>query len=172
MFVGGWFGACVYLCLYVHTYAAPTSPFVCSPRSSAVCPPSPLLPNYGDTHARCRRGEGGRGGALGLGSLAEREAARVSRRAVEAGHGGGVGGGRSGREGERILVFDKEEGEDKPKLEPLLESPSGSISALAAAVPPPLQLPAAAAASQKDGSEDADARPRRCNQSGGLGGRG
>ena len=68
-----------------------------------------------------------------LGSLADREAARVSRRAMEAGHGGGVGGGRSVREGDGILVFDKEESEDKPRLEPLLESPSGSISALAAA---------------------------------------
>ena len=46
---------------------------------------------------------------------------------------------------------------------PLLESPSGSIAALAAAgdkpdeVPPPPPLPAAAAAGQKEGSEDADA---------------
>ena len=164
--VGGWVFVCVCVCrcLYVHTCTAPTSPFVCSPRSSAVCPPSPLLPNNGDAQASRLRGEGKGGGTVGLGSLAEREAARVSRRAVEAGHGGGVGGGRSGREGDGILVFDRDEGEDrppKPKLEPLLESPSASISALAAAadkpdkVPPPPPLPAAAAASQKEGSEDA-----------------
>jgi len=60
-----------------------------------------------------------------------------------------------------ILILNGLDG--KPKLEPLFESPSGSIAALAAAgdkpdeVPPPPPLPAAGAAGQKEGSEDADA---------------